>query len=78
MIWAVTLIILGPLSSASPNGAGTLFSVLFILVGAWGLIRTWSEYRKRRADSAVPLSNVVAITALAVLFMAAGFWGLFR
>jgi hypothetical protein len=78
MISTVMFILLGPLSSASPNGQGLFFSVLFILIGAWGLIRTWTDYRKRRAESSVPLFNVIAVTGLATLFIVAGIWGLFR
>ena len=71
------LILLGPLSSASPTGQGSFFSVLFIIVGGWGLIRSWVDYRKHRETQA-PLFNLLGITALATLFLALGIWGLVR
>ena len=68
----------GPLSSVSPNGPGFLFSVLFVLIGGWGLIRSWMEYLKPGGKTNVPLLNLVGISAIATVFIIVGIWGLLR
>ena len=70
------LLLLGPISSAGPKGQGPLFSWLFVIVGAWVLIKTWMDYKKRRADSQLPLSKLVGVGAIALGFLVVGLWGL--
>ena len=69
-------ILLGPISSGSPSGQGRLFSMLFILVGAWMLVRTWQDYLKQRLGREIPPFNVLGISGLAAFFIVAGIWGL--
>jgi hypothetical protein len=69
---------LGPVSSASAKGPGPFFSVLFILIGAWVLIRTWHDYLKRRRNAPVPILNLLWVSGLATFFIVAGIWGVFR
>ena len=71
------LLLLGPISSASPKGQGPLFSWLFVIVGAWVLIKTWMDYKKRRGDSTtIPLSKFLGVGAIAFGFLVVGLWGL--
>lgn len=70
------MLLLGPLSSASPKGQGPFFSWLFVIVGAWVLIKTWMDYKRRRADSQIPLSKFLGVSAIALGFLVVGVWGL--
>ena len=70
-------VLLGPLSSASPKGQGPGFSWLFIIVGAWVLIKTWMDYQRRKANTEIPRSKLLGVTAIAVGFVVVGVWGLF-
>ena len=67
--------LLGPISSATPNGAGPFFSVLLLVVGICALMRTIAELRSERL-AAVSVVNVIGISAIATLFLAVGIWGL--
>jgi hypothetical protein len=69
---------LGPLSSASPEGPGRLFSLAFIAVGAWVGLTVWRRYTRQRRQSEVPIAGVVGIIVLALGFVAVGIWGLLR
>ena len=70
------MLLLGPISSASPKGQGPIFSWLFVIVGAWVLIKTWLDYKKRQGDSQIPLSKFVGVGAIALGFLVVGVWGL--
>jgi TRAP-type uncharacterized transport system fused permease subunit len=70
------ILLLGPLSSASPKGQGPFFSWLFVIVGAWVLIKTWMDYKKRQPDSPIPLSKFLGVGAIALVFVVVGVWGL--
>lgn len=67
---------LGPLSSASPNGQGPFFSWVFVLVGGWILVKTWMDYTRRRNEVQIPRSKVLGVSALALGFVVIGVWGL--
>ena len=70
-------ILLGPISSGSPNGqGGPLFSALFILLGGWMLMRVWRDYLKVRVKSEIPPLNILGLSALAAIFIVSGVWGL--
>lgn len=67
---------LGPISSGSPDGQGPLFSLLFVLVGGWILVRTWKDYLNHRNQREIPPSHVLGISVLSVFFIVTGIWGL--
>jgi hypothetical protein len=71
----LTLMLLGPVSSASPKGPGTIFSGLFIIIGTWVLVRTWNDYLKRRRSTNIPMGNLLWVSGLATFFIVAGIWG---
>lgn len=72
------ILLLGPLSSASPNGPGPFFSWLFILVGGWGLIRSWLFYFKKRTEVSIPMFNLIGVSAIAVFFIVLGIRGVLK
>jgi hypothetical protein len=74
----MTLILLGPVSSASPNGQGPLFSWFLILVGGYVAVSAWRHYLKRRHDTEVPFLNLLGISGVSLILIAAGIWELFR
>jgi hypothetical protein len=70
--------LLGPISSGSPKGQGPFFSVLFILVGTWMLIRTWRDYQKQRVNRDLLSFAILGVSGLAALFIVLGIRGLIR
>ena len=72
------LALLGPVSSATPNGQGPLFSWFLILVGGFVVITAWRQYLKRRRELEVPLLNLLGISGISMVLIIAGIWGLFR
>jgi hypothetical protein len=70
--------LLGPLSSASPNGQGPLFSWFLILVGGSVVFTAWRHYLKRRREVEIPLLNLLGISGISVVLIVAGIWSLFR
>jgi hypothetical protein len=74
----LSLMLLGPVSSASSKGPGPFFSGLFILIGGWVLVRTWNDYLKRRRNMEVPVFNLLWVSGLATFFIVVGIWGVFR
>jgi hypothetical protein len=70
------ILLLGPLSSASSKGQGPLFSWLFVIVGAWVLVKTWMDYQKHRTDSTIPMSKFLGVGVIALGFLVVGVWGL--
>ena len=69
-------ILLGPISSGSPRGQGPVFSILFVFVGSWILVRTWKDYLAHPRDSRIPPFDVLGITGLAAFFIVSGVWSL--
>jgi len=74
----MTFLLLGPVSSATPNGQGPLFSWFLILVGIYVAGSSWRFYLKRRNDTDVPIGNLVGVSAVSLALVAAGVWELFR
>jgi hypothetical protein len=72
------LMLLGPVSSASQKGQGPLFSCLFILVGGYTLVRTWTNYLKHRRNVEIPVFSLLWVSGLSVFFIVAGVLGLLR
>jgi len=72
------LMLLGPVSSASPNGQGLLFSWFLILVGGYVAVSAWRYYLKRQRRSDVPFLNVVGISVVCLVLIVAGIWELFH
>ena len=69
-------ILLGPLSSASTKGQGPFFSLVFVLVGVWGLVKTWKGYLRRRSEGQIARSQIIGVSALALGFVVVGIWGI--
>jgi hypothetical protein len=72
------LLLFGPISSGSPDGPGPFFSVLFLFLGVWMLMRLWREHSARRADRGVSTLVVVGLAGLAIFFIFKGASGLVR
>lgn len=72
------LALLGPVSSASPNGQGPVFSWFLIMVGGIIVVTSWRNYLKRRREMEIPLLNLLGISGVSMVLIAAGIWGLFR
>ncbi len=72
------LMLLGPVSSASPNPPGLLWSLILIFGGGYVGVRAWRYYLKRRHDIKISLSDVVFITVICLSMISIGAWGLFR
>jgi hypothetical protein len=70
------LMLLGPVSSASPNGQGPFFSWLILLVAGYVLVSTWTNYVKRRRETKIPILNLIGVTAIATLAIVEGILGL--
>ena len=74
----MTLALLGPLSSASPNGPGPVISCSFVLLGCYMLARTWIVYVKHRRGTRIPVLNPVGISIVSLFFIGIGIWGILR
>ena len=72
------LVLLGPVSSASPNGQGPLFSWFSILAGGYVAVSVWHHYLKRRHDAQIPVLNLVGISVVCLILIAVGIKGLLR
>lgn len=72
------LVLLGPVSSASPNGPGPVWSCLLILVAGWVGLSAWRHYLKQRLHAEAHLPTLLGITGICVIMIAAGVWGLLR
>jgi hypothetical protein len=66
----------GPVSSASPNGQGPLFSWLLILVGGYVAVTAWRHYLKRRESEKVPMLNLLGVSAVCGVLVVVGLWSL--
>ena len=66
----------GPVSSASPNGQGPIFSWLLILVGGYVALTAWRNYLKRRKSQEIPISNLLGVSAVCGVLVAVGVWSL--
>jgi hypothetical protein len=73
-----SFLLFGPLSSASPDGPGLIFSWFFIIVGGWVLIRSWLFYLKKRTEVSLPIVNLIGLSAIALLFIIVGIRGVLR
>jgi hypothetical protein len=67
----------GPVSSATPNGQGFLFSWFLIIAGGYIGISAWRYYLKRR-DANVPILNLFGISGVSLVLIVAGIWELLR
>ena len=74
----MTLVLLGPLSSASPNGLGPVFSCLLALLGCYVLTRSWTYYLKHRRENQIPIFNMVFMSLVSLSLTAMGIWGVVR
>jgi hypothetical protein len=72
------LTMLGPISSASPNGQAPLWSLFLILVAGYVGVSAWRYYLKRRRDTQISLAHLVFITVGCLNMILIGAWGLFR
>ena len=72
------MLLLGPLSSASPNGQGLVFSWFSIVVGGWVLLGSWISYLRRRKEIKTPLLNLLWISGIGGLFIVLGVRDLLR
>jgi predicted lysophospholipase L1 biosynthesis ABC-type transport system permease subunit len=72
------LALFGPVSSASPNGQGPLFSWFLILVGGFVVITAWRHYLKRRREVQISFLNILGISGISVVLIVVGIWSLFR
>jgi hypothetical protein len=72
------LTLLGPLSFASLNGQGPLWSVFFILVAVYVGVSGWRDYLKHRHEMQVPLPHLIFFTVGCLVMIFIGAWGLFR
>ena len=72
------LALLGPLSSASTDGPGRIFSWIFFVVGTWVLAGVWRYYLKHRRNSKIRLFDLYFISAMSVIFVGVGIRGLLR
>jgi hypothetical protein len=70
--------LLGPVSSGTPNGPGTVFSWLAIAVAVYVGASAWRHYLKQPREPAVPFPTIILLTAIVLLLIAAGIWGLLR
>ena len=70
--------LLGPVSSATPNGGGAIGNWFEIAVGAWVLITAWRRFRNRVPDTNVPIYSLVGITLICTVIIGVGVWGLFN
>ncbi len=69
---------LGPLSFASLNGQGPLWSMFFILVAVYVGVSAWREYLKHRHEIKVPLPYLIFFILSCLVMVLIGIWDLFR
>jgi len=66
---------LGPVSSASPNGGGPFWNTLVLLVSLFVLGGAWRAYLRRGRDVHIPRFNIIWITAVGLIMIAFSIYG---
>ena len=74
----MSFMLLGPISSASRNGQGPLFSWFLILVGGFVAVGAWRRYLGRRSGIEVPMANLLGVSGICLILILAGVWELLR
>jgi len=72
------IVLLGPLSSASPEGQGPLMSWILVVVAIVVLVGAWRNYLKQHKDPKIPLFNVLWISGVCTFILAMGIRGILR
>jgi len=78
-MYAGAAVLLGPLSSASPDGVGPVFASLFIVLAIAVAIHVWRFYLSQAKEQRRNLlRNVLWISAIAMAFLFVGIRDLLR
>ncbi len=69
------LALLGPVSSASPNGGGPVWNTIGLLVPGWVVLTVWWKYLRRDPKVHVPIGNLIWITVIGLIMIGFSIWG---
>jgi glycopeptide antibiotics resistance protein len=70
--------LLGPLSSARPDGGGPFANWLGIIIATFVLTTGWRKFLSRDIDPRVSLSGLVGLTIICAIIIGTSIWGLFH
>ncbi len=73
-----SIMFLGPVSSASPNGGGPFWNWFEIAVAGWVLLTGWRKYLTRDPRTNVSAKNLAGLTVICTVIIGFGVWGLLR